>query len=393
MEHQKFQTGAFVFTRARGLDPRDPTELLPLVAQHNLDPSIIPKYPGDRTAISRAISQASSGLYKEGYLLRHITRNSTKVIYGIVKEDRDVAEQKLDHEFEGRVSWSPEPDPSVVQGNHPIARRVADAYQELRGKIVADDWSCAITAYLESHDAARVRGDGRVYWVPPQRLSEIRQFGAFLQEVGIDLILCELEPETRAVVQDVVHDTIDDQLDRLQAEVNQFYGTQRPSTYVRRLDEYQRLRQRAVLYREALGVGVERTESVLSELEQKVTSMLELRKQTVIHHDSTQEQASVPTAENNPTLKFGGATFAPVDSQDPGILTFVSDDETAKTSAKSLESMGLAGKWLQAGPVQASIRNSGPEGAAVSISIRLPENGDLASAVMPLTNLGIELLF
>ena len=34
----------------------------------------------------------------------------------------------------------------------------AQAYYDLRGKIVADDWSKSITAYLESNDAARMRG-------------------------------------------------------------------------------------------------------------------------------------------------------------------------------------------------------------------------------------------
>ena len=67
------------------------------------------------------------------------------------------------------MSWSAEPDPASVQGDHPIAQRVADNFANLRGKIVAEDWSSTITSFLEQHDAARIRGDGRVYWVPPPR--------------------------------------------------------------------------------------------------------------------------------------------------------------------------------------------------------------------------------
>ena len=72
MTNTKFSTGAFVFTRARGLQPRDPTELRPLAAQHNLPEDIIPSYAGDRATIGRAITQTSSGLHKEGYLLRPV---------------------------------------------------------------------------------------------------------------------------------------------------------------------------------------------------------------------------------------------------------------------------------------------------------------------------------
>ncbi|MFH1922937.1 MAG: hypothetical protein ABIP48_23990 [Planctomycetota bacterium] len=104
MTSQKFDTGAFVFTRTRGLQPRNPDDLHPLAAQNGIDPQFIPTYPGDRVAIGRAISHASSGLQREGLLLRPITRTSSQVVYGIVKEDCDEAEQKLDHDFEGLVS-------------------------------------------------------------------------------------------------------------------------------------------------------------------------------------------------------------------------------------------------------------------------------------------------
>ena len=242
--------------RARGLTPRDPDDLPPLAAAHGIRTDFIPTYAGDRTAVGRAIAQASAGLQREGFLLRPIRRTTTEVVYGIVREQKDEAADRLDHEFEATVSWSAEPDPAVVHGDHPIAQRVADAYHELRGKIVADDWSGVITAYLEQHDAARVRGDGRVYWVPPQRVEAVRRLGAFLQEIGIDLVLCELEPEVRPVVEQVAHDSLDEQISALEAEVQEFDGTQKPSTYARRLDDYQRLRERAVLYRDALGLGL-----------------------------------------------------------------------------------------------------------------------------------------
>jgi len=404
MNNTKFTTGAFVFTRARGLQPRDPDDLQPLASQHGLPGDIIPNYAGDRAAIGRAIAQTSSGLHREGFLLRPIRRTSSEVIYGIVHEQKDESGRTLDHQQEGAVSWAAEPDASQVQATHPIACRVADNYAHLRGKIVAEDWSASITSFLEQHDAARIRGDGRVYWVPPQRVDAVKQLGAFLAEVGIDLILCELEPETKAVVQAVAIESIEDQLDKLQAEVINFDGTQKPSTYQRRLDEYQRLRQRATLYRDALGVGVERAALVLDELEQKVQTMLDIRRQTVVHKDgtitgpaamasSTPSPAPTPEPNKQPlSLRFAGASFTPASSDSPDMLTFVSDDETAKTTAQALESMGIAGSWQQAGPVQVNIKNSGPPGAAVSIRLRLPADLSLDASSSHLAGLGIELL-
>ncbi len=59
MTRTKFTTGAFVFTRVRGLQPHDPDDLQPLASRHGLPNNIIPAYAGDRVVVSRAISNCS----------------------------------------------------------------------------------------------------------------------------------------------------------------------------------------------------------------------------------------------------------------------------------------------------------------------------------------------
>jgi len=403
MQNEKFQKGAFVFTRAQGLEPKDPETLLNLAQNHGIDEVFIPQYAGDRQALTRAIIRTQSGLSRKGFLLRPIKRTSTEVIYGIVREEKNEQDQKLEHDFEATVSWKVEPDPEKIEGDHPVASRVAQEYQVLRGKIVADDWSAAITTFLEGHDAARVRNDGRVYWIPPQRIEEVRRLGMLLQDVGIDLILCELEPEVHTVVQDVAQISIDDELERLQAEARVFDGTQRPSTYLRRLEEYQGLRERAILYRDALGLGVDKASEVLLALEQKVQAMLQTRRQTVIHRDGTKESkastsrtTSTSNAEDTSELAgvtmmhFAGATFRKQDKEEQNELTFVSDDEAAKKATALLSASGLSGTWQSAAKVKFCITNSGPEGSAVSIRFKPQDHKALRASVPALALLGIE---
>ena len=394
MTNHRFASGAFVFARTRGLTPRSPEDIPPLAARHGIESTCLPEYAGDRVAVGRAISQASSGLAKEGFLLRPITRTAGSVVYGIVKEARDEAEQKLEHDFESTVAWSAEPDPSVVIGDHQIARRVAEAYRGLRGKVVPEDFVGAVTSFLESHDAARVRGDGRVYWIPPQRLPDVKKLGAFLAEVGIDLITCEIEAESRAVVEQVAAESLDEQIVQLEQEAAEFDGTQKPSTYERRLDEYQRLRERAVLYRDALGVGVDRAQQVLQSLEERVTTMLDIRRQTVVHRDGSVEKAAAGAERIVPEtprgLRFAGAAFNSAPTDEDGILLFVSDDDFAKSAAMALESMGIAGKPQRAGACEVTIKNSGPPGAAVSIKIKIDDQ-PLEAVAKALAGIGIEL--
>jgi hypothetical protein len=86
MTNSKFATGAFVFARARGIDPRLPADLPPLADRHGVDQQFLPSYAGDRVAVGRAITQATSGLAKNGILLRPIKRTASHIVYGVVRE-------------------------------------------------------------------------------------------------------------------------------------------------------------------------------------------------------------------------------------------------------------------------------------------------------------------
>ena len=130
-------------------------------------------------------------------------------------------------------------------------------YAELRGKLVSDDWTSCVTAELERLGAVAFREDGRVYWCPPQSLDAVRRLQRFLNDVGMTLVVAEVEAETAGAVTEVVSESVADQIHKLTLEVAEFDGTQKPSTYARRLEEYQSLRGKCVLYRDALGVGVD----------------------------------------------------------------------------------------------------------------------------------------
>lgn len=394
MNYSKWQSGAFVFARARGCEPRNPADIKPLVEKYAIEESLIPSYSGDRTTIGRAITQATAGLTRQGYLVRPIKRASKEVIYGIVREKKDEVGQRLDHDFEATVTWQKEPDASIVQGDHAVAVQISDHYQQLRGKITASDWSSSITSFLDANDATPLRSDGRVYWVPPQRISAVVHFGEFLQEVGIDLILCELQAEQRQLVHDIAHQSLEDQLDALELEIESFDGTQKPSTYQRRLDEYQRLRNRAVLYQEALGVGVDRAKSVLTDLEVKVQEMLDVRTQVVIPRKAKEAVNVVVDAglsDGISSLLFGGAEFLfHIEDEASGIVTFVSDEIAAKEKISQLKTMNLEGKWQQVGRTRVCIQNGCPTGT-VSIHLELPEATDIAVVAKSLATIGIEI--
>ncbi len=433
MTNKKFASGAFVFTRARrGIVPCFPEEVVPIAERHGIDPSVIPAYAGDRAAVGRAIARTDTKVAGTQYLLRPIKRTGSEVTYGIVREDNN-GDDHLDHDHEATVSWKAEPDPDVIFGNHTIANRVRIHYAELRGRLVSDDWTSCINAELEKLGACSMRDDGRVAWLPPQSLDAVRRLQAFLSEIGVTLIMAEVAAENAGVVTEVVAESVEESLVRLEREVSEFSETQKPSMFARRLEEYQNLRQKALLYQAALGIGAEKAEQVLGELERKVEAMLAVRTGMVVHKDGSVSRKDAPVATSRgleahgndvaggdkaqgpesqeseeastssssirrslgeggqtiTTLTFAGANFVPADSDDPDVLVFTSGDEKAKASVAMLESMGLAGRWQKAGSVEVSVQNHGIEGADVSVRVRLG-GGDIRGMTKALGALGIE---
>ncbi|MCP4607039.1 MAG: hypothetical protein GY847_42085 [Proteobacteria bacterium] len=419
---KSYSNGAFVFTRSRGLTPKTPEEIQPIALKHGIDPQVIPEYAGDRAAVGRAIARTDTKIAGDTYLLRPIRRNSKEVIYGIVREDKH-SDDHLDHAHEATVTWKSEPDSGVIEGNHTIANRVRGLYQDLRGKIVSEDWTAAVTAQLDTLGAVPFREDGRVYWVPPQSLDDVKRLREFLSEVGVSLVVAEVESESTGVVTEVVAENVDEQLLRLEKEVEDFSDTQKPSMFARRLEEFQKLKQKALLYESALGIASNRTTKVLTDLEQKVQAMLDIRSNTVVHKDGrvSKKGERVPAsrssdvnpvgdvndtrgvdnaiAPENPTmsktqgssLTFAGTKFVSGERRSKKELLFTSSDDKAVGAVRSLESMGLAGKWQKtSGDIQVSIQNSGPKGAETSIRLRL---GDVAldEAGTALRGLGIEM--
>jgi hypothetical protein len=402
MTTNKFANGAFVFSRARGLRPIKPEDVEPIALRHGYDTSIVPAYAGDRAAIGRAIARTDTVIVGTQYLLRPIKRTQTEVVYGIVHERRD-GEAHLDHQHEATLRWTAEPHPEFVKGDHTLARRVHLKYAELRGKLVADDWTAFVGEQLDQLGAAAMRDDGRVHWLPPQSLDAARKLQAFLSEVGVTLILAEVAAENAAVVTEVVAESLDDAIHKLELEVREFDETQKPSMFMKRLETYQALRERALLYKSALGIGTERAEQVLGELEKRVSGMLDVRQGMTVHRDgrvSRKDEPKPPSPSMPPpsptssairSLKFAGAEFLAAASSEPDVLLFTSGDEKAKSTVALLESMGIAGRWQKAGNAEFNVQNSGPVGAEVSVRLRLHDERDIAAASKSLRAVGVEL--
>ncbi len=284
-----------------------PSDITALATHHGIRTTIVPQYSGDRQTVSRAISQVSAQVSRSGWLLDNIKRSQHEVVQAIVKKDKNQAQEHIDYDQEAKLTWTDEHgNGAQVHGSHLIAVQVNEAYQELRGKIVAADWTESLTTYLVGDCVAQaIRDDGRVYWVAPAHLASVRQLQPFLEAVGISLVLCEVEAESKSVVQAAAQEGLADQLATLQAEIDAFDGQQKPSTYRLRVEALQALRKRATVYAGTLGIATDHVQASIDQLEGIAQRMLSIRESTVIHKDGSTENnnGGKPAKTAKPTGK------------------------------------------------------------------------------------------
>jgi hypothetical protein len=158
-----------------------------------------------------------------------------------------------------------------------------------------------------------------VYYIPPQRLREVQTLATFLQAVGLQLLICELEPEAVAVVQQAASETLAQQLETLQAQVNAFDGTQKPSNYQTRIAEIVALKSRAEAYKGALGIGVEHAQALLAQLEAQVSQLLDVRQQTVVHRSGKVSGSGSPGSKPVDTLAQSFGPSIPLHHYEAGV--------------------------------------------------------------------------
>jgi hypothetical protein len=311
----RFTDGAFCFYRVSGTcKPMTPTEIEQLARQHGIRESIYPTYAGDRQTVSRALSQVSAHLGRQGWMLDAIKTAKHEVVYAIVEKQKDQAREHIDYSQCSKLRWSDEHGNGAhVDGSHEIAQRVDTAYQELRGKIVAGDWTESLVEYLRTDCYAQsMLTSGYVYWIAPQYLDVVKQLQPFLEHVGISLVLCEVETESKNVVEQAAQEGLADQLAALQTEIDAFSGEEKPTTFRLRIERLQALRKRATVYHSTLGIAVEQAQAMIDQLEHKAQTMLDIREDMVVHRDGSSEHTSplpTPTRSSSSSKKESAQSF------------------------------------------------------------------------------------
>jgi hypothetical protein len=297
---EKFANGSLCTYRIRdNFVPMTPSQIRDIATRHQMPESLVPAYAGDRAMAGRAIQSQMGTAKRAGWLVQQYAASKTRVEYTIARIEKDETEVRTDFTHTSTVIWDAEVNGGRhIEGYHSVAQDMDDKYQEVRGLVLAGDWTAHIIDYVKGP----CRGvpfleSGQFYWVPPQGTRELEHLRAMLADVGIGLVIGDIDPESHGDVVEVAQKGLGEQLAALKAEVEAFDGTQGPSVYQSRLDQLKEWRATKLAYEGALGIHLGELDTIGRAIEQQTRELLMVRLGTVVHKDGTTETLTRPSME------------------------------------------------------------------------------------------------
>lgn len=151
--------------------------------------------PKPITLARAAIADATTGRTKDT-LIRQITKDDAKVVWGVVRETRDRAAVEVKHAQRSRIALFPAQGTLVVDDiDCDVSKAVQDRFEHRKANAVTVDVSKAVvTSIVGEMSGLKIAGRGGAYFVRADHIATLRKLGAFLErEGGVDTIFTVLE--------------------------------------------------------------------------------------------------------------------------------------------------------------------------------------------------------
>ena len=274
-----------------------------LAAQHHLHARYLPNPIKPTQAFRRAWRHTASKL-ANGQMLRPIADTADEVVLGLVQERPDEATRDLDHDVLARITFDKTPATIRADRETIVAESVRQMYRHHLAHTTSDIRSI-LTSFL-SESAVSLREHGGVYFVPADRQRTLDAVCAVVEAAGnnrtFQLPIVDT-PEGKATLRSVTQKTLDDEVRQLQEQLERFDDDKvRDSTLERRLEAFEDLRSRAVMFGRVLSFKADSLNDRIGAIQ---TS---LRQRLGIEPIITQPQPDDPSPRSRASLPVPCAT-------------------------------------------------------------------------------------
>lgn len=244
-----------------------------------LSTSVLPEPPTAERALKTATREALLGV--TDHLFRLGKESDDELVFALLHEHRDGA-GNVAHAQVARIRLD-RGQPSQLESDapdHDLVRAVFDGYDRLRSTHLVDDVRRALVKVLDGCAAVTLREHGGVYWVPAQFSETIHRLQLAVSRIGtsrLDVVPIHATPESREALGHAAHASIEAEISSLRTEITAFMDVppERSSTLLRRLEQFQELKEKAGLYRSVLSLQVTDLEASIDELTRSVQRLLD----------------------------------------------------------------------------------------------------------------------
>lgn len=232
----------------------------------------------DRSAFRKALRAAE----QQG-LVRKITEDATRIVYGLVSEARDTTKEELDYSQEDAVALNKETlELTFKTGNQ--ASKIKAAFSRFLGIYNNIDLQHWVLGAWRRMSAIRVREKGGVYFVLPDQVVTVRRINAVLQAIGpdkgesyVDWVALQSTAVEKQAIGRAAVSFLTQQLEEAAGKLgeNLTDTSARTNTFKNRLEDFKGIREQAKLLRDHLTFQTEDLEKALAAAEKAAKDRLE----------------------------------------------------------------------------------------------------------------------
>jgi len=264
-------------------------KLANMLTDRGLDASYLPPPINAQAQFSKAITKANATQSTAGrraydtdrkqMMLRRIVENTDVVVYGVVEEKSVVKNEDLKYRRLANVRFNKTTRTVEFTGTHPLLDQVKTTYTKLRSNYSSSDISKQmITNVRELCQGVPVRDRGGVYYVPPRHIKNVEALVDLLAALGHSsgtVITIARSKSNVSSMQATTHQSLIAMVDEFKTEVAKFKKDGvRPSTLKRRISAMKKMKNRILIYAEALGLKVGKMTETVDALSTEVNEMI-----------------------------------------------------------------------------------------------------------------------
>ncbi len=255
-----------------------------LFQKYDLDMKWFPPRIQGSTAFRKALRQARQD--HKGFILRPITEDEAKIVWGVVKEEVDEVGLDLAYECEAKVAFDKGTETVRATGQRggeaqALAEKVRDYYTELTETFVSWDLQRMLRRNIgRDMNSVTLRRQGGFYFNAPQWLPEIEKHQKIVEEIGDSdmgiLVISEDDKHNKRTIGTDAKRSLQEEVAAIQQELVEFQakGNTKEATLHRRLTEYKRLKDKAQMFAGMLDIQVKDLAQSITDAEAVVKGML-----------------------------------------------------------------------------------------------------------------------